>query len=53
MNNMWQSLEGKTDRESSIEAALRKLEEETGLVVELEDLKFLLNDPTTIVIYIL
>ena len=41
---MWQSLEGKTDRESSIEAALRKLEEEIGLVVESEDFKFLLND---------
>ncbi len=45
MNNMWQLLEGKTNGESSMKAALRELEEETGLVAELEDLKFLLNDP--------
>src|SRR6266540_50715 len=45
MTNMWQSLGGKTDRESSMEAALRELEEETGLVAESEDLKFLINDP--------
>ena len=44
MNNMWQSLEGKTDEEPSIEAALRELEKETGLVAEPEDLKFLIND---------
>src|SRR6266542_1228628 len=44
MNNMWQSPGGKTDGESSVEAALQKLEKETGLVVELEDLKFLIND---------
>ena len=44
MNNMWQSLEGKTDREPSMKAALRELEEKTGLVVESENLKFLLND---------
>src|SRR6266542_1859655 len=45
MNNMWQSLGGKTDGEPSIEAALRELEEETGLMAESEDLKFLINDP--------
>src|SRR6266496_1368509 len=45
MKNMWQSPGGKTDGEPSVEAALRELEEETGLVAELEDLKFLLNDP--------
>ena len=45
MNNMWQLSEGKTDGELSMEAALRELEEETDLVVEPEDLKFLLNDP--------
>src|SRR6266540_1946465 len=44
MNNMWQSPEGKTDGEPSIEAALSELKEETGLVVELENLKFFLND---------
>ncbi len=44
MKNMWQSLGGKTDGELSMEAALRELEEETGLVAESEDLKFLLND---------
>src|SRR6266542_4020236 len=45
MKNMWQSLGGKTDGEPSVEAALRELEEETGLVAEPEDLKFLINDP--------
>ena len=45
MNNMWQSPGGKTDGESSIEAALRELEEKTDLVAEPEDLKFLINDP--------
>ncbi len=45
MNNMWQSPEGKTDGKQSIEAALRELEEEMGLVVESKDLKFLINDP--------
>ncbi len=45
MKNMWQSPGGKTDREPSMEAALRELEEETGLVAEPEDLKFLINDP--------
>jgi len=44
MKNMWQSSEGKTDKESSMEAVLRELEEETGLVAEPEDLKFLIND---------
>ncbi len=44
MNNMWQSPEGKTNGKSSMEAALRELEEETGLVTELEDFKFLIND---------
>ncbi len=44
MNNMWQSLGGKTDRKLSIKAALRELEEETDLVAEPEDLKFLIND---------
>ncbi len=44
MNNMWQSPEGKTDRKLSIEAALKELEEETGLVAEPEDLKFLINN---------
>src|SRR6266496_3333090 len=38
MKNMWQSPGG-------VEAALRELEEETGLVAEPEDLKFLINDP--------
>src|SRR6266542_5297956 len=42
---MWQSLGGKTDGEPSMEVALRELEEETGLVAETEDLKFLINDP--------
>src|SRR6266540_2487021 len=28
-----------------MKAALRELEEETGLVIESEDLKFLINDP--------
>jgi len=45
MNNMWQSLGEKTDREPSIEAALRELEKETSLIAEPEDLKFLINDP--------
>ncbi len=45
MNNIWQLLEGKTDKELSIKAALRELEEETGLVAEPEDLKFFLNNP--------
>ncbi len=45
MNNMWQSSEGKIDEKLSMEAALRELEEETGLVAESEDLKFLINDP--------
>src|SRR6266498_3771411 len=44
MRNMWQSSGGKTDREPSMKAVLRELEEETGLVVEPEDLKFLIND---------
>src|SRR6266511_3279109 len=45
MKNMWQSPRGKTDGELSMEATLRELEEETGLIAELEDLKFLINDP--------
>ncbi len=45
MNNMWQSPGGKTNRKPSMEAALRELEEETGLMAESEDLKFLINDP--------
>ena len=45
IKNMWQSLGGKTDGEPSMEAALQELEEETGLVAETEDLKFLINDP--------
>src|SRR6266542_4440007 len=45
MKNMWQSLRGKTDGELSMEAFLRELEEETNLVTESEDLKFLINDP--------
>src|SRR6266511_1909311 len=45
MKNMWQSPGGKTDGKPSMEAALRELEEETGLVAEPEDLKFLINDP--------
>src|SRR6266545_7767145 len=45
MTNMWQSPGGKTDGELSMEAALKELEKETGLVVESEDLKFLINDP--------
>src|SRR6266540_3805472 len=44
MKNMWQSPGGKTDGEPSVKAALRELEEETGLVAEPEDLKFLIND---------
>ena len=44
MNNMWQSLGGKTNGEPSIEAAFRELKEETDLVAEPEDLKFLLNN---------
>src|SRR6266498_6037531 len=44
MKNIWQSPEGKTDGEPSMEAAFRELEEETGLVAEPEDLKFLIND---------
>ncbi len=44
MKNMWQSSGGKTDGEPSMEAALRELEEETGLVAESEDLKFLINN---------
>src|SRR6266498_2677382 len=44
MKNMWQSSGGKTDGESSMEAAFRELEEETGLVAESEDLKFLINN---------
>ena len=45
MNNMWQSPEGKTDREPNMKASLRELEKETGLVAKTENLKFLLNDP--------
>ncbi len=44
MKNIWQSPEGKTDKESSIEVALRELEKETDLVAKLEDFKFLIND---------
>ena len=44
MKNMWQSSGGKTDRELSMEAALRELEEETSLIAEPEDLKFLINN---------
>jgi len=44
MNNMWQSPKGKTDRELSMEAALREFEKETGLMTKSEDLKFLLNN---------
>ena len=44
MKNMWQSPGGKTDGEPSMEAALRELKEETDLVAESEDLKFLIND---------
>ena len=45
MNNMWQLSGEKTDRKSSMKAVLRELEEKIGLMVELEDLKFLLNNP--------
>ncbi len=45
INNMWQSPGGKTDREPSIEVALRELKKETDLMAESENLKFLLNDP--------
>ncbi len=44
MNNMWQSPGGKTDGELNMKAALRELEKKTGLMIELKDLKFLLND---------
>src|SRR6266545_3802430 len=44
MRNMWQSPGGKTDGEPSMEATLRELEEETSLIAEPEDLKFLIND---------
>ncbi len=44
MNNIWQSPGEKTDRKLSMKAALRELEEETGLVAESEDLKFLVNN---------
>ncbi len=44
MNNMWQSPEGKTDGKPSMEVALRELEKETGLVAELENIKFFIND---------
>jgi len=45
INNMWQSPGGKTDREPSIEVALRELKKETDLMAESETLKFPLNDP--------
>ena len=45
MNNLWQLPEEKTDGELSVKAALRELEEETGLIAKLENFKFLLNDP--------
>src|SRR6266542_4084511 len=45
MKNMWQSSGRKTNGEPSMGATLRELEEETGLVAEPEDLKFLINDP--------
>ncbi len=45
MKNMWQLPEEKTDKKLSMEAVLRELEEETGLIIEPEDLKFLLNNP--------
>ena len=45
MKNIQQFLEGKTDKELSMKAALRELEKETGLIAESEDLKFLLNNP--------
>ncbi len=41
---MWQSLEGKIDEKLNMKATLRELKKETGFVIELEDLKFLLND---------
>ena len=44
INNMWQLSGGKTDGELSMEATLQELEKETGLVVESEDFKFLIND---------
>ncbi len=45
MNNLWQLLEGKINRKSSIKAALRELKKEIDLMAESENLKFLLNDP--------
>ncbi len=45
MNNMWQTSGEKTDGKLSMGAALQELEEETDLMVESEDLKFLINDP--------
>ena len=45
MKNMQQSPGEKTDGKPSMKAALRELEEETGLVAEPEDLKFLINNP--------
>ncbi len=44
MKNIWQSPGGKTDGKPSMEATLWKLEKETDLIVEPEDLKFLIND---------
>src|SRR6266542_3051077 len=44
MNNIWQAPGGKTDGKPSMKAALRELEEETGLVAESEDFKFLINN---------
>src|SRR6266542_1186370 len=41
---MWQLSGGKTDGELSMEATLQELEKETGLVVESEEFKFLIND---------
>jgi len=44
MNNIWQSPGEKTDKKPSMEVALKELKEETNLIAEMEDFKFLFND---------
>ena len=46
MYNLWQVAGGKVEvGESSLQAVLREIIEETGVMVQKEDCKFLFNDP--------
>jgi len=46
MYNLWQVAGGKVEvGESSLQAVLREIIEETGVMVQKEDCKFLFNNP--------